>query len=80
MMDEPDDVNKLLSGKLASKYSGSDLEALRAIAAAVKARSLADFNDAYPQELREDPVVCEHFNSHSERMLEKYLNRIILPY
>ncbi|VDM55647.1 unnamed protein product [Angiostrongylus costaricensis] len=52
MMDEPDDVNKLLSGKLASKYSGSDLEALRAIAAAVKARSLADFNDAYPQELR----------------------------
>ncbi|VDM55574.1 unnamed protein product [Angiostrongylus costaricensis] len=83
MMDEPDDVNKLLSGKLASKYSGSDLEALRAIAAAVKARSLADFNaafDAYPQELRKDPVVSEHFNSLSERMLEKDLNRIILPY
>uniref|UniRef100_A0A0K0DNY9 PCI domain-containing protein n=1 Tax=Angiostrongylus cantonensis TaxID=6313 RepID=A0A0K0DNY9_ANGCA len=83
MMDVPDDVDKLLLSKLVSKYSGSDLEAVRAIAAAVKARSLADFNaafDAYPQELQNDPVVREHFNFLSERMLEKDLNRIIQPY
>ncbi|KJH45199.1 PCI domain protein [Dictyocaulus viviparus] len=104
MLDVPDDVNTLLTGKLALKYSGSDLQAMRAIAAAAKKRSLADFNaafGAYPQELQVsvimyhgvcdykqfyilffhmDPVVRKHFNSLSERMLEKDLCRIIEPY
>ncbi|KAK6060260.1 PCI domain protein [Cooperia oncophora] len=83
MLDVPDDVNTLLTGKLALKYSGSDLDAMRAIAAAAKKRSLADFNTAfgaYPQELQMDPVVRKHFNSLSERMLEKDLCRIIEPY
>ncbi|EPB79828.1 PCI domain protein [Ancylostoma ceylanicum] len=83
MLDVPDDVSTLLTGKLALKYSGSDLEAMRAIAAAAKKRSLADFNTAfgaYPQELQMDPVVRKHFNSLSERMLEKDLCRIIEPY
>jgi hypothetical protein len=44
MLDVPDEVNGLLSGKLALKYSGSDLDAMRAIANAAKKRSLADFN------------------------------------
>ncbi|KAK6059621.1 hypothetical protein COOONC_02747 [Cooperia oncophora] len=47
MLDVPDDVNTLLTGKLALKYSGSDLDAMRAIAAAAKKRSLADFNTAF---------------------------------
>ncbi|VDL74327.1 unnamed protein product [Nippostrongylus brasiliensis] len=83
MLDVPDDVSTLLTGKLALKYTGSDLEAMRAIAAAAKKRSLADFNTAfgaYPQELQMDPVVRKHFNSLSERMLEKDLCRIIEPY
>ncbi|VDO31288.1 hypothetical protein V3C99_000604 [Haemonchus contortus] len=83
MLDVPDDVNTLLTGKLALKYSGTDLDAMRAIAAAAKKRSLADFNTAfgaYPQELQMDPVVRKHFNSLSERMLEKDLCRIIEPY
>jgi 26S proteasome regulatory subunit N6 len=42
----PDEVHTLLSGKLALKYSGSDLDAMRAIADAAKKRSLADFNKA----------------------------------
>lgn len=43
-MFRPDEVHSLLSGKLALKYSGSDLDAMRAIADAAKKRSLADFN------------------------------------
>ena len=39
----PDDVNALMSVKLALKYSGRDVEALKAIAQASKNRSLADF-------------------------------------
>ena len=83
MLDSPDEVNALLAGKLALKYSGSDLEAMRAVASAAKKRSLADFKAAfghYPQELQMDPVVKKHFHSLSERMLEKDLCRLIEPY
>uniref|UniRef100_A0A1I7U3B7 PCI domain-containing protein n=1 Tax=Caenorhabditis tropicalis TaxID=1561998 RepID=A0A1I7U3B7_9PELO len=83
MLDVPDEVNSLLSAKLALKYSGSDLEAMKAIAVAAQKRSLKDFQaafGAYPQELQMDPVVRKHFHSLSERMLEKDLCRIIEPY
>lgn len=83
MLDVPDEVNSLLSAKLALKYNGSDLEAMKAIAAAAQNRSLKDFQaafGAFPQELQMDPVVRKHFHSLSERMLEKDLCRIIEPY
>ncbi|ULU00982.1 hypothetical protein L3Y34_001409 [Caenorhabditis briggsae] len=83
MLDVPDEVSSLLSAKLALKYSGSDLEAMKAIAAAAQKRSLKDFQaafGAFPQELQMDPVVRKHFHSLSERMLEKDLCRIIEPY
>ena len=47
MLDAPDEVGTLLAGKLALKYSGSDLDAMRSIAAASKKRSLADFNASF---------------------------------
>ncbi|VDM37678.1 unnamed protein product [Toxocara canis] len=83
MLDTPDEVSTILSAKLALKYSGSDLEAMRAIADAAKKRSLADFNAAfgrYREELQCDAVVKKHFNSLSDSMLEKDLCRIIEPY
>ncbi len=39
----PDDVLQLVSGKLALKYSGSEIDAMKAISQAAKKRSLADF-------------------------------------
>ena len=39
----PDDVNALMSVKLALKYSGREVEAMKAVAQASKKRSLADF-------------------------------------
>lgn len=83
MLDVPDEVNSLLSAKLALKYNGGDLDAMKAIAAAAQKRSLKDFQaafGAFPQELQMDPVVRKHFHSLSERMLEKDLCRIIEPY
>uniref|UniRef100_A0A0N5BAP1 PCI domain-containing protein n=1 Tax=Strongyloides papillosus TaxID=174720 RepID=A0A0N5BAP1_STREA len=83
MLDSPDDVKSLLSQKLALKYSGRDLDAMRAVANAAKKRSLRDFNDAfmnYKNELQTDLVVRKHFNVLSDAMLEKDLCRIIEPY
>ena len=36
-------VANIVSGKLALRYSGKDLEAMKAVAKSSKARSLADF-------------------------------------
>uniref|UniRef100_A0A914C5N5 PCI domain-containing protein n=1 Tax=Acrobeloides nanus TaxID=290746 RepID=A0A914C5N5_9BILA len=83
MLDSPDEINTILSHKTAMKYSGSDIEAMRAIANSAKKRSLADFNKAFGSfrlELQCDPVVKKHFNSLSDSMLEKDLCRIIEPY
>ncbi|CAJ0943280.1 unnamed protein product, partial [Mesorhabditis belari] len=83
MLDVPDEAVALLSGKIAQKYSGSEIEAMRAIAAASKKRSLTEFNSAfgsYREELQMDPVIRKHFHSLAERMLEKDLCRLIEPY
>lgn len=44
MLNTPDEVYSILSHKSTEKYSGSDIDAMRAIADASKQRSLADFN------------------------------------
>jgi len=38
-----DDINGLITGKLALKYAGREIESMKAIATASKKRSLADF-------------------------------------
>lgn len=44
MVDAPEEVPTLLAGKLALKYTATDLDAMKAIALAAKKRSLSDFN------------------------------------
>ena len=39
----PDEVQNIVSGKLALKYVGQDIDAMKAVAKASKNRSLADF-------------------------------------
>lgn len=84
MLDAPDEVSSLLAGKLAAKYSGPGLEAMKAVAEAAKKGSLADFTAAFgrdfSEELRHDPVVKKHFSALRDSMLEKNLLRIITPY
>lgn len=70
-------------GKLALKYAGKDIEALKAIAKASHKRSLADFQEAlktYKTELVDDPIINAHLKSLYDNMLEQNLCRIIEPY
>jgi len=83
MLNTPDDVAQIVSGKLALKYAGADIDAMKAVASSSKERSLADFQKAlsgFKAELKDDPIVCAHLGTLYDNMLEQNLCRIIEPY
>jgi 26S proteasome regulatory subunit N6 len=83
MLNCADEVQAIVSGKLALKYVGADVEAMKLIAQASHKRSLADFETAktkYRAQLLEDPIVEAHLSSLNDNLLEQNLCRIIEPY
>ncbi|XP_043258767.1 26S proteasome non-ATPase regulatory subunit 11 [Colletes gigas] len=83
MLRTPEDVQSIMSGKLAVKYAGRDLDAMRAVAEASHRRSLADFQTAvkkYREELEDDVIVRAHLGSLYDAMLEQNLCRLVEPY
>lgn len=83
MLNTPDDVNGILTGKLGLKYSGEGIEAMKAIAEASKKRSISIFNETlekFEGELKKDAVVQNHLQSLYDNLLERNLVRIIEPY
>lgn len=83
MLRTPEDVQSIMSGKLAVKYAGRDLDAMRAVAEASHRRSLADFQTAvkkYRLELEDDVIVRAHLGSLYDAMLEQNLCRLVEPY
>lgn len=83
MLRMPEEVHNIVSGKLALKYSGTDIEAMKLVAQASKKRSLADFQTTvgkYSKELKGDKIVARHLDTLYQTMLEQNLCRIIEPY
>merc|ERR1719187_2747859 len=83
MLKTPEEVHNIVSGKLALKYSGADIEAMKLVAQASKKRSLADFQSTvgkYSKELKGDKIVARHLDTLYQTMLEQNLCRIIEPY
>lgn len=78
-----DEVSSIISGKLALKYAGRQVEAMREIAQAANKRSLGDFlqiTENYDKELRTDPVISKHLNSLYDSLMEQNLVKLIEPY
>jgi 26S proteasome regulatory subunit N6 len=83
MVSSPEDVQHIVSGKLAFKHAGQDIDAMKAVAQAAHKRSLADFQQAVKQfkhELEDDVIVRAHLGTLYDNMLEQNLCRIIEPY
>lgn len=83
MLNTPEDVQQIISGKLALKYAGKDIEAMKSVAQASHKRSLADFQQTlknFKKELEEDVIVRAHLGTLYDNMLEQNLCRIIEPY
>lgn len=83
MLDLPGEVLAMVTGKLALRYSGAMVEAMRAAALAARDRSLAAFRlavEAHKEELEGDTVVAQHLQALYSRMLEHNLCRVLEAY
>jgi len=83
MINAADDVNNLITGKLALKYAGREIESMKAIAGASQKRSLAEFQkilETYKVELVDDPFIRSHLDILYDNLLEQNLSRIIEPF
>jgi len=79
----PEEVQALISGKLALRYAGRQTDALKCVAQACKNRSLADFEKAlteYRAELKDDPIINTHLATLYDNLLEQNLIRVIEPF
>ncbi|KAI9142587.1 hypothetical protein BKA69DRAFT_1123938 [Paraphysoderma sedebokerense] len=83
MLNLPEDVHSIVHGKLAVRYAGSEMEAMKAVATAHQNRSLLDFEKAlttYREELNNDPIIRHHLSALYDTLLEQNLSRIIEPF
>lgn len=83
MLNHADEVQTILSGKLALKYQGPEVEAMKSIAQASHKRSLAEFQKTlvqYKTQLADDPIVNAHLKTLYDNLLEQNLCRIIEPF
>eukprot|EP01119_Soliformovum_irregulare_P002241 TRINITY_DN12525_c0_g1_i1.p1 TRINITY_DN12525_c0_g1~~TRINITY_DN12525_c0_g1_i1.p1 ORF type:complete len:425 (-),score=138.08 TRINITY_DN12525_c0_g1_i1:136-1410(-) len=83
MTNNSEDVGAIINGKVALRYAGSDVEAMRTVANAHRDRSLQQFEAAkqtFKNELGNDPIVDTHLSELYETLLEQNLCRLIEPY
>lgn len=83
MLKQAEDVQSITMGKLALRYAGPNIEAMKGVAQASHKRSLADFQQTlktFPKELIEDPIIRAHLDTLYDDMLGENLCRIIEPY
>jgi len=83
MINSPEDVQSIVSGKLALRYAGAHVEAMKKIATATHNRSLLEFQDTlnkYKNELTADPIIQRHFEQLYDSLLDQNLIRIIEPF
>lgn len=83
MTGNADDVASIVSGSIALKYSGRQVDAMKAVATAHAQRSLELFEKAivdFKQELSEDPTVHAHLNALYDTLKEQNLLRLIEPF
>lgn len=83
MMGKASDVESIVSGKVALKHEGRNIDSIRAVASAYKERSLHSLETAlkeYKAELMEDDLIRLHLENLTETLLEENLLRLIEPY
>jgi 26S proteasome regulatory subunit N6 len=83
MMNRPKETKQITSSKSGLKYTGPQIEAMQAVAAAHEERSLKVFEkvlEQYKPQLAQDPIICFHLTDLNETLLEQNILRILEPF
>lgn len=83
MLNQADDVPSIISSKAGLKYTGLEVDAMRAVAKAYHDRSLQEFQDIlkqYKEQLVDDEIIHFHLSALYDTLLEQNLVRLIEPY
>ncbi|KAI9033772.1 PCI domain-containing protein [Phycomyces nitens] len=83
MLNLTEDVHSIIGGKVALRYAGSEIEAMKAVANAHQNRNLQEFETAlatYTEELNNDPIIRSQLAALYDTLLEQNLVRIIEPF
>lgn len=83
MNSTPQACSHIVSSKNGLKNTGTDIDALVAVADAHKERSLKKFEallDKYKKELREEKIIAWHLSDLNETLLEQNILRILEPF
>jgi len=83
MTDSSDEVNAIITGKAGVRHAGEAMDAMRAVAAAHKKRSLKDFEAAsvaFASHLQDDSLVAHHLETLYDILLQSNICRIIEPF
>ncbi|KAG0747883.1 hypothetical protein G6F57_004971 [Rhizopus arrhizus] len=83
MLNMTEDVHSIIGGKVALKYAGVEIDAMKAVAQAHKNRNLQEFETAlatYTRELNDDPIIRNQLAALYDTLLEQNLVRIIEPF
>ncbi len=83
MAGRAEDVNTIVTGQIALKYPGPDVEAMKAVAKAHSDRSLENFEKTlaeFKPQLAEDPIVHAHLDALYNTLKEQNLLRLIEPF
>merc|ERR1740121_607160 len=83
MMNRPMDVNNIIASKSGLKYTGSEIDAMKAVAATQEDRCLKKFEavlELHKKSLAEDPIVQQHLSDMNEALLEQNILRILEPF
>lgn len=83
MMNSPEEVSAIMSGKAGLRHKGPGLEAMSAVAAAHQKRSLEDFEATtarHSDQLNQDSIISHHLGSLYDMLLQENIVRVIEPY
>mmetsp|Transcript_49511 Transcript_49511/g.105872 ORF Transcript_49511/g.105872 Transcript_49511/m.105872 type:complete len:450 (-) Transcript_49511:216-1565(-) len=83
MVGRPQETGALISSKNGLKYTGLEIDAMAAVAAAHQERSLKKFEAVLEQfkgQLAEDPIISYHLSDLNETLLEQNISRILEPF
>ncbi|KAK6346959.1 26S proteasome regulatory subunit rpn6 [Orbilia brochopaga] len=83
MLNLTDDVHSIITGKVALRYAGKDVDAMKAVAKAHSNRSLAEFQQSlmeFKDQLIADSFIKSHLHALYNTLLEQNLCRVIEPF